>query len=148
MKPPTEDDPVEVAKLAAEVNRDIRDGNGAKHFEREIDDLHSIGARTRVENPDTPAELRRFCRDFRDALNSQLSGAGLFCQAMRPDGRGDGFALTFVDRQGRPFHVEYSFDEGIAAAVRVGDENMGREMIGEVAAKVIAARERYFARMQ
>lgn len=148
MKSETDHDPEEVKILAAEVSRDLASGQGGKHFEREIDDLHSLHARHTQTEPDHEV-LRRlhvFCRDFRDGLNDQLRGSGLRCIRVIPDGHGQGLAMAFVDRQGRPFDVTYTFDEGMAASDR-DPENMGREMIAEVTKRLMNERARYFARM-
>lgn len=148
MKSDTEDDPNQIRILSAEVNRDLAEGQGGKHFEAELDALHSTGAQTHVPDPGVADRLNRFCHQFRHALNDQLKPQGLRCRFVIPDGRGEGFAMAFVDSHGRPFEVEYSFDEGMAAATKAGDENMGREMLDQVCRKVLNARAVYFARMQ
>jgi hypothetical protein len=148
VKHPTDnDDPGDVAELSREVAKDLAEGNGGKHFEREIDELHSIQRNTATPDPDVAARLHRFCLQFRAGLNDQLRPAGLHCVYVLPDGRGEGFAIRFVDKERRIFDVEYSFDEGMAAAARTAETDVGREWLHEVARKVTNARAVYFARM-
>jgi hypothetical protein len=145
--PGPELDPAELAEVQADVARDMRNGDGAKHFERELDELHSLQGSAHVdETPQVREELERFCRSFRDGLQDQVRSQGFRCLFVMPDGKGEGFHLQFQDKVGRRFEVEYSFDEGMLAAARSG-EFMGRDMMREVIEKLLAARDRYFARM-
>ena len=142
-------DPRELDEIAADVNRDLASGNGAKHFERELDELHSLqSGNTHVaETHKIHEELQRFCLAFRAGLADQVRSQGFKCQFVMPDGKGEGFHIQFVDLYGRQFDVTYSFDEGLQAAAQHG-EFMGRSMMSDVIDKLLAARERYFARMQ
>lgn len=147
MKQDPEVDPAEVDRLSAEVNKDIAEGNGGKHFQRELDELHSTQGNATAPDPDVARRLHRFCLDFRAGLDEQLRPAGLRCRYVMPDGYGEGFAIRFVDREGRLFDVDYSFDEGMAAAVAGDETTVGRRWMDEVAKKVMNARAFYFARM-
>lgn len=142
-------DPTEVDALHAEVERDMRNGNGAKHFEDVLDELHSKQGNSRVaETPSVHEQLRRFCNDLRAGLDEQVRGQGFRCKFVIPDGKGEGFHVQFFDTYRRPFDVSYSFEEGMQAATKSGAAFMGREIMSEIIDKLLAARARYFARMQ
>lgn len=137
-------EPVETDILSAEVNKDIAEGNGAKHFERELDEIHSQQGSAHAPDPDVAARLHRFCLELRKGLTDTLRGTGLRCGYVMPDGRGEGFSIRFFDTAGRLFDVEYAFDD----AMRLETEGMGRAMMDEIARRVLNARAAYFVRMQ
>ena len=101
--------PEELDVMAAEVQRDIAEGRGAKHFTDVLDELHSTQAQPKheqtAEERDSErraaAELaRQLKRDASEALLSQ----GLRAWAVF-EVPGDGFRAHIKDRVGREFEV-------------------------------------------
>lgn len=144
-------DAADTDDIAADVNADLAAGEGAKHFQDLLDDVNSTqGSAHVVETPDLSDELHRFMLAFRQGLNDQLRGteAGFVCLNVGPDGHGTGFMCNFRDKTGRPFNVHVTYDDGFAQAAAHGVEQMGRGMMETVIGRLIAAREKWFARMQ
>lgn len=133
--------------IAAEVAEDLAKGEGAKHFPELLD--ASTGATAIVEDAATMERLRRFCLEFAAGLNDRLRGNehGFWCTGVNLDGEGKGFVCKFRDKDTRPFTAECSYDDGFEAAAKYGKESMGRGMMAVVIERLIAARVRYFERM-
>ena len=89
-KPPPEDDPAEIEYLHKEIERDIRNGDGAKHFEDVLDELHSTHLRpdpieqVRAEQAQT-AEFRQFVHALKQSLAASLQPQGLRCEYVEID---------------------------------------------------------------
>jgi hypothetical protein len=143
VKVPEQHDAAELDEISAQVNKDIREGNGARHFERELDELHSLYQRSQTVDPNSETELRRFCGTLRHELDQRVRPR-FCCRMVIPDGEGEGFHIQFLDKAGRTFDVAYLFDE----APVIGHEEFVRRVMDEIIQKLFAARERYFARMQ
>lgn len=149
MKPPAFD-AAESDQIAKEVNEDIDAGQGEKHFQDLFDEINSKQGSAHVdEDPAVRDRIARFMLDFHNGLNSQLRGNehGFACLGVNADGKGTGFVCKFRDRTGRPFTVDVSYDDGFEAASKRGVTEMGRGMLDTVLERLIAAREKWFARM-
>src|SRR6478609_5704095 len=147
MNKPDSDDP-DLDNVAKEVNEDIAKGEGEKHFQDLFDEVASTqgDARARDIPPDLRDKLERFARAFRAGLSDQLRGNehGLKCVGVNLDGFGQGFVCKFKDREGRPFTVGVTYEDGFASVAKHGVTEMGRGMMDIVLNKLIKARERYF----
>lgn len=144
-------DAADADDVAADVNADLAAGQGAKHFQDLLDDMESTQGSARVvETPDVTEELHRFMLAFKRGLGDQLKGteAGFVCLNVCADGMGTGFMCSFRDKTGRPFNVHVTYDDGFAQAAEHGTEQMGRGMMELVIGRLLAAREKWFARMQ
>lgn len=142
--------PEETDQIAKEVNEDIEAGVGDKHFQEIFDSIQSTQGSAHVEeDPGVRDRIARFMIDFHNGLNSQLRGNehGFACLAVNADGKGTGFVCKFRDRTGRPFTVDVTYDDGFEAASKRGVTEMGRGMLDVVLERLIAAREKWFARM-
>ena len=117
----------EQAKLdnatAAEVNKDLADGNGAKHFEDLLDDLHSNPSTQHNEREDTTDERERKERAFQELargikarLNQMLLSEGLLIKTVKRNIGGRGFLILAIDRVRRQYDAAVDF------------ETMGKEM--------------------
>jgi len=136
--------------IAAEVQEDIDAGVGDKHFQEIFDSINSTQGDAHVEeSPEVRDRLTRFMLQFQVGLTEQLRGNehGFVCLGVSPDGHGTGFICSFRDKAGRPFNVSISYDDGFAEAAKRGKSEMGRGMLDVVLARLIAAREKWFARM-
>jgi hypothetical protein len=137
--------------IAKEVNEDIAKGEGEKHFQDLFDEVASTqgNARSREIPPDLRDKLERFARAFRAGLSDQLRGNehGLHCVGVNLDGFGHGFVCKFKDREGRPYTVGVSYEDGFASVAKHGVTEMGRGMMDVVLGKLVAARALYFERM-
>lgn len=149
MKPSSPFSPAEEDAIAAEVAEDLDAGVGAKHFEEIFDEVNFSSAAVEMD-PGVRDRLERFKLEFAAGLNERLHGSehGFVCLAVNQDGHGQGFICRFRDRDGRPFTAECSFDDGFEAAAKFGNANMGRAMMQVVVERLIAARVKYFARME
>lgn len=89
---------------------------------------------------------RQFLEALPRACREQLAGTGIIVTRAAPDGTGEGYIIHARDRLGRTFTAELSLDEGIQLGVEHG-ETMGRGIVDLICKRLLAARERWFARM-
>jgi len=151
VKPSSPFSPEEEDAIAAEVAEDIAAGVGDKHFQEIADSIISTQGSAHVEmDHDVRDRLERFARAFHVGLNDRLRGNehGFVCNSVKLDGHGQGFICRFRDKQMRPFEVECSYEDGFEAAARYGEGEMGRGMMAAVIERLVAARVKYFARME
>jgi hypothetical protein len=146
MPNPNDIDPKELDEIHADIQRDISNGKGDRHFQDVLDELHSIPTTSAQESADERAELQRFYGQLRTALDDQIRSQGFRCRLVQSDGEGTGFVAHFLDSSRRPFDVSYTFDQGLRAAAQ-GRDNMGRAVITEILDKLLEARAKYFQRM-
>lgn len=136
--------------IAAEVNEDIAAGQGEKHFQDLFDEVSASTGSAHVDmDPGVRERLARFELEFAEGLNERLRGNehGFVCIGVNQDGHGQGFICKFRDKDLRLFTAECSYDDGFEAAARYGKESMGRGMMAVVIERLVAARVRYFERM-
>jgi hypothetical protein len=88
-----------------------------------------------------------FLHGMREALTEKLRGQNIRCTKAGPDGYGEGYVVTCVDKQGRQYTANMTFDASIALHATYG-QNTGRAIVDDICKKILAARARYFARMQ
>lgn len=150
MKPSSPFSPAEEDALASEIADDLAAGVGEKHFAEIFDEVSSTQGSARTDmDPGVRERLARFAIEFAAGLSDRLRGNehGFVCLGVNPDGHGQGFVCKFRDKGGRPFTAECSFEDGFEAAAQFGQQNMGRAMLQKVIERLIAARVRYFERM-
>jgi len=108
-KPPPEDDPEEIDHIHAEIQRDIRNGNGARHFEDVLDELHSTHLRSdpieqvRIERRRS-AEFREFLGALKTSLSASLLPQGLKCEYVEIDD--DDLTVCARDKEKRQHEVK------------------------------------------
>lgn len=147
---PTPFSPEEEDAIAGEVQADLDAGVGDKHFQEIFDSINSTQGDARVDvSPEVRDRLNRFMLQFQAGLSDQLRGNehGFKCLGVSADGHGTGFICSFRDKGNRPFNVAVSYDDGFEAAAKNGKSEMGRGMLDVVLSRLIAAREKWFARM-
>ncbi len=143
--------PAEEDALAVEIQQDIDAGVGEKHFQEVFDSVSNSAGNAHVDmDPATRERLARFRLEFCAGLNDRLRGNehGFVCLAVNDDGHGQGFICKCRDKDGRAFTAEVSYDDGFEAAARYGKESMGRAMMQVVIERLVAARKKYFDRME
>lgn len=136
--------------IAKEVAEDLAAGQGEKHFQDLFDSVSNSAGNAHVDmDPATRERLARFRLEFCAGLNDRLRGNehGFQCLAVNDDGHGSGFICKCRDKDGRAFTAEVSYDDGFAAAAQYGMESMGKAMMAMVIERLVAARKKYFDRM-
>lgn len=155
----------EVQALADDVNKAIRNGDTPKlmkYFEDVLDNLHTSPSSSVFKEGDEEEDegfstadrdnIARQEAEFRVALIVQVTDSlkshGLRVSRVLEDGERDGYLVYATDRVGRVYEAKLPFslaDEKIAI---YGREGFVRRMFDDVVRELLAARDRYFARMQ
>lgn len=119
---PDDMDPAEVEAKSAEINKDMANGNGVKHFEDVFDSLHSNPSQQHdVENAEETSEERdrkerafqELARAFKARLRMMLNtgdSEGMTVDQVRRNIGGRGFLVYARDRVGREFEFACDFD--------------------------------------
>jgi hypothetical protein len=156
-KPHDEYDP-EQAKLdaarSAEVNKDMADGNGAKHFEDLLDDLHSNPStqHNEDEREDTTDErekkermFQEMAREIKARLNTLLLNEGLLVKQVKRGYGGRNFLIIAVDRVRRQYEAEVDF-ESLGREMATDEHHAFTAMVVMCAKEIRAARDKYAMR--
>lgn len=126
-KPKNRDDmdPVEVNYLHSEIQKDIAEGKGAKHFEDVLDELHSKQAQpTHALDPIEQERVRREIEALRLQLKRDVTVILLRGQPKmrvlsclvdinKDDGEWHGLKMRVKDEESREFDISITFDESI-----------------------------------
>lgn len=133
-------------KLVSTTYDAIMDAMTVQHQAAE---LHGPDAARR---DDEEREERQFLKAFELGLNDSLRQIGMRVMRLVRDDRGTdaeqwGWRVQVRDSEGRPFAVTLTYDDAAIAGSRYG-RNMGQHLVAQVMAKLIGARQKYFARMQ
>lgn len=141
--------------MAAEVNRDMAEGRGAKHFEDVLDELHSTqpqaknapDAEERDNERRAAAEIaRQLKRDASEALLSQ--GLRVWNVIEVP---GDGFRANIKDRVGREYEAlidARALDSMMEQSIAAGGRDAYKRLVDLLVQEALSARAKYFDRMQ
>lgn len=136
---------------AEQVQKDLANGSGAKHFEDLLDDINSSESRARGTNePDAEArfDADKYAHDVRRQLkrdvNEHTISHGM--RVTRVIEESGGYMVLLQDAQGREFGAELSFSEANAPAELDG-RAVYKLMVETVVERALAARKEYFDRM-
>ncbi len=147
--------PEELDVMAAEVQRDMAEGRGARHFEDVLDEMHSTQAQPKheptAEERDNErraaAEIaRQLKRDASEALLSQ--GLRVWAVFEVP---GDGFRAHIKDATGREFEALLSGKALVDAqeqSVLHGGRDVYKRVVDLLVTEALGARAKYFERMR
>ena len=150
-KRPPDDDPDEVEYLHKEIQRDLAKGEGAKHFEQELDELHSKTLPDPIDlervRAETYNELRQFSFALKRHVTNELLPQGLKCEYVELDE--DNLTIACKDAQKRQHEVQVPLDHLLQAQAMHGHDP--RAMMSHVVEKccqaLLNARAHYFKRM-
>ncbi len=135
---------------AGEVRVDSDFGNT---FDDVLDWVHSSGAGS-MDGP-TEAEMAeanraemQLCNAIARKLAEDLTGAGFRRFLCMPNGHGSGYAVTVHDVNNRRYDVDYTYDQALEVEARSADDGFFNKLCDSIAAAVLGARTKYFARME
>ena len=154
---PDDMDPAEVEAKSAEINKDMANGNGVKHFEDVFDSLHSNPSQQHnVEDAEETSEERdrkerafqELARAFKARLRMMLNtgdSEGMTVDQVRRNIGGRGFLVYARDRVGRQYEAAVDLDTmGVQLAL---DPQRAFSVACELLAKEIReARRKYYLR--
>ena len=145
----------EVEAHHADIQRDMRNGNGAKHFERELDTLlASSPSQSHEEETLSTAEQERITREEEELLRElakhvsvHLRAEQMVCHKAIRDGMGEGYIVGVTEKgTGRVWEFEVSYDAALAAAGQ--DERASfTKLVHMVVERAIQERRAHFARV-
>jgi len=139
---------------AAEVNTDLAAGNGAKHFEDLLDDLHSNPStqHNEEEREDTTDErekkeriFQEMAREIKSRLNTMLLNEGLLVKQVKRGYGGRNFLIIAIDRMRRQYEAEVDF-ETMGREMAMDERHAFTAMVVLCAKELRAAREKYAMR--
>ncbi len=123
-------------------------------FDDVLDEMHSQdggNAGAGVKTVDAERVKRweaNFLEGLKTEVNSQLVASGMWVMRAHLDATdGEAYLVHLEDQAQRPFEVRVTVDSMALAANKYG-EDAGREIIAGVVREALAARQRWFARMQ
>lgn len=139
--------------IAAEVQADIRAGQGMKHFADVWDTM--LSENHQHQNTDAPDahecdRIKRqeieLCRDLKLAATYMLVPQGMRVESVGPNGHGTGYRAQIKDGEGRRYDAEIHFDEAARLDLSIDPRRVFEAMAGTLVERALEARKRYFAR--
>lgn len=143
----------EVQARHADIQRDWRNGNAAKHFERELDSIFSSpstpdgGGFSTVEQERIEREETYLLQELAKHVSVHLRAQHMECHKAQRDGTGAGYTIGVREKgTGRVWEFAVSYDMALAAAGQ--DERAGFEkLVCMVTEMAIAERTKFFSRV-
>jgi hypothetical protein len=144
--------PEEEDAIAAQVNRDMAEGNAAKHFEDVLDELHSTQHQeTNAPTADEREQMRRdelaLLRQLKRDASEQLLGQGMRVSMIYHSATGGDYEAQITDAVGRVYIAHISYAESIPRDAHNAEE-LYRGMVDLLVQRSLAARAKYFDRMK
>lgn len=144
----------EVAAKHAEVERDWRNGNAEKHFERELDTLLATSPSSAGEGGFSAAEAEQVIREEEQLLTElqkhvsvHLRSQQMVCVAAIRDGMGTGYTIK-VQEKGTGRVWEFAVGHDQAYVVMAADERQSfTRLVNMVVEMAIETRRAYFERV-
>lgn len=144
-------EPAEEDALAAQVNKDIAEGKGHRHFEDVFDELHST-QKPATNEPDAGDrdEMETFERaimwQLKRDVTSALLNHGMRCVRVADDRAAKGYRAELTDREGRSFEAVVTFNEANLPP-DVDGRAVFKLMVDSLVERALGARAHYFERM-
>jgi hypothetical protein len=149
--------PEDVEAKHAEIEKDTAAGNGAKHFEDLLDDIHSNPSQQHAveDAPETVEQREKRERDFNDLargikarLNQMLgTDTGLLVKRVRRNVGGRGFLVEAVDRARREYDAVVDFEEfGKSIEASIDSRFAVTSACELIVRRILEARENYHRR--
>jgi len=143
----------EVQARHADVQRDWRNGNAAKHFEPELDALFSSPSRSdgggfsTAEQARIEREETYLLQELAKHVSVHLRAQHMECFKAQRDGMGGGYVVGVRERgTGRVWEFAVTYDMALAAAGQ--DERAGFEkLVSMVTEMAIGERAKFFSRV-
>ncbi len=145
----------EVEAHHADIQRDMLNGNGAKHFERELDTLLATSPSSADGGGMTTAERERIEREeayllaeLAKHVSVHLREEQMVCHKAQKDGFGEGYRIGVTEKgTGRVWEFDLSYDAALMAAGQ--DEHAGfQRLVRVVVEKAVNERRAFFARVE
>jgi hypothetical protein len=144
----------EVEARHADIQRDMRNGHGAKHFERELDTLLATspssadgGGMTTAEQEKIEREEAYLLAELAKHVSVQLREEQMFCHKAQKDGFGEGYRIGVTEKgTGRVWEFDLSYDAALMSAGQ--DEHAGfQRLVRTVVEMAVNERRAFFARV-
>lgn len=144
----------EVAAKHAEIQKDWRNGNAAKHFERELDSILATSPSSADGGGEFTGDTEALAREEEELLralaaqmNEQLRGHYLEVAAARRDGLGQGYHLIVREKgTGRTWEFDVSYDRALAVAGQ-DERSAFTNLVGACVTQALETRRAFFARV-
>lgn len=143
--------PDELDAIAADVQWDMRAGQGAKHFQDVLDELHSTQARP-THGPDKNEQERieraerTIMSDLKQAATYELLSHGMRVRSINHNGHGTGWIAAISDAEGRLYEAQILYDEAAKIDAAINGHAFFRKLVDGMVSEALEARRKYFVR--